>query len=543
MSKGYFSYIRVSTVRQGQTGTSLTEQHEAIQRYASRWNLRIVKEFEEKETAAQSGRPVFHQMLRLLKRQEAAGLIIHKIDRSARNLRDWAELGDLIDSGVEIHFANENLDLESRGGRLSADIQAVVAADYIRNLREEVKKGFYGRLKQGFYPMRAPIGYLDRGSGTPKEPDPIQAVQVKDAFELYATGRYGIDDLVEIMYARGLRSKTGGKVTRNGLSHLLHNCFYSGLIHVKIKDEIFAGRHQPIVSKSLFDQVQRVFLNRHVKRELKHQFLFRRMLRCDSCQSTLIAEKQKGYVYYRCHKSPCGEKTVREEVIEASISDLLKQINLGDAELLYLKRDLAERYESKEQAEERRRDAVALQLQQARARRSHLTDVYLEGGVLDRETYIEKKNQLVSEEQTLSHRIANLGAETAGIFSEVEQILELANNAYLSYEMASADEKRKLIKSVTSNLAIKQKTVLYKLNYPFQLIVNRYHVAYGRPHRDTPRNLSRLVSQLVEYFRSRKNKDEDEDLEKPVKPVSITEHRLRLAFRRANGVDQDQRAA
>jgi site-specific DNA recombinase len=69
--------------------------------------------------------------------------------RSARNLKDWADLGELIDSDLEVHFANESLDLHSRGGRLSADIQAVVAADYIRNLREERIKGFYGRLKQG----------------------------------------------------------------------------------------------------------------------------------------------------------------------------------------------------------------------------------------------------------------------------------------------------------------------------------------------------------------------------------------------------------
>src|SRR5437899_1697442 len=188
MGKGYFSYIRVSTVRQGQSGTSLAEQREAIGRHAQRWNLRIVQEFEEKETAAKSGRPVFRQMLNDLKRGKADGVIIHKIDRSARNLRDWAELGEIIDNGVDVQFANENLDLESRGGRLSADIQAVVAADYIRNLREETRKGFYGRLRQGLYPRPAPPGYLDCGGGKPKEPDPVQAPLVRQAFELYATG-------------------------------------------------------------------------------------------------------------------------------------------------------------------------------------------------------------------------------------------------------------------------------------------------------------------------------------------------------------------
>ena len=68
----------------------------------------------------------------------------------------------LADAGVAIHFANESVDLATVSGRLSADIQAVVASHYSRNLREEAKKGIYGRLKQGFYPFRAPIGYLTK---------------------------------------------------------------------------------------------------------------------------------------------------------------------------------------------------------------------------------------------------------------------------------------------------------------------------------------------------------------------------------------------
>jgi DNA invertase Pin-like site-specific DNA recombinase len=65
--KTYFSYIRVSTARQGHTGTSLIEQRDAIKRYAARHNLHIVKEFEEQETAAKQGRAVFNEMLKALK--------------------------------------------------------------------------------------------------------------------------------------------------------------------------------------------------------------------------------------------------------------------------------------------------------------------------------------------------------------------------------------------------------------------------------------------------------------------------------------------
>src|SRR5207253_10483655 len=128
------------------------------------------------------------------------GLVIHKIDRSARNLKDWADLGEMIDRGVEVHFANEGIDLNSRGGRLSADIQAVVAADFIRNLREETKKGFYGRLKQGILPMPAPVGYLNVGPGMPKAVDPVKGPLVRQAFDLYASGKYSLDLLVDEMF-------------------------------------------------------------------------------------------------------------------------------------------------------------------------------------------------------------------------------------------------------------------------------------------------------------------------------------------------------
>src|SRR5712664_3111453 len=195
MEKQFFSYIRVSTARQGEHGVSLKEQQDAILRYAQKNSLQIARSFEERETAAKRGRPIFSQMIRSLRHGEAQGVLIRKIDRGARNLKDWADLGDLIDTGVEVHFANESLDLNTRGGRLSADIQAVVAADYIRNLREETKKGIYGRLKQGIYPLAAPVGYLDRGGGNPKEIDPAKAPLILLAFHLYASGSYSLPHL------------------------------------------------------------------------------------------------------------------------------------------------------------------------------------------------------------------------------------------------------------------------------------------------------------------------------------------------------------
>ena len=111
-----FGYCRVSSVKQGE-GVSLTEQRDSIERYAARHKLTVIEWFEEKETAAKQGRPVFREVLKRLRRGAADALIIHKIDRSARNRRDWADIGDFIDQG-KIHFAHEGLDLNTRGGRL-----------------------------------------------------------------------------------------------------------------------------------------------------------------------------------------------------------------------------------------------------------------------------------------------------------------------------------------------------------------------------------------------------------------------------------------
>jgi len=149
--KPCFGYIRVSTQKQGE-GVSLEAQKDAITGFASQHNLSIVKWFEEKETAAKRGRPIFNQMLRQLKQGKAGGLIMHKIDRSARNLRDWALVSELPNQGIDIFFATESLDFKSRGGRLAANLQAVIAEDYIFNLREECIKGMTGRLKQGLFP-------------------------------------------------------------------------------------------------------------------------------------------------------------------------------------------------------------------------------------------------------------------------------------------------------------------------------------------------------------------------------------------------------
>lgn len=500
-SKKYFSYVRVSTQRQGQTGTSLAEQFSAIENYARRYNLRIAKQYEERETAAKTGRPVFLEMLKALKQNKADGIIIHKIDRSARNLKDWAELGTLIDLGIEVHFANESLDLNSRGGRLSADIQAVVASDYIRNLREETKKGIYGRLKQGLYPFPARVGYLNAGKGKPKEIDKIQAPLVKKAFELYSRGNVGLDALVEKMYETGLRNKTGKKISRNGLVCILKNLFYTGLIRIYKTNELFVGQHQPIVSKKLFDKVQDVFAGRNAKKQIKHFFVFRKHIICQSCRNTMIAETQKGYVYYRCHSKRCSQKTIREELIEDELLETYRKLAFNSNEIELMRQEIEDYKQTEPSRTEAMKKQLLMTLEQANTRLGKLADAYVDE-VFDKETYLQKKNRIIVDQQQIKQQLERITVNSDEIINQVEEFLELLNRAYLSYKLGEPEEKSHLVKTTTSNFEATRKLVSIKLKKEFQIVADRPRFPVGSPQLATSRTISALLSQLIDFFKN-----------------------------------------
>ena len=76
----FFGYIRVSTAKQGEQGVFLQEQRDAIVCYARRHGLEIASWFEERETAAKRGRPVFthaEEMCRLGLRNRNGSRVTH----------------------------------------------------------------------------------------------------------------------------------------------------------------------------------------------------------------------------------------------------------------------------------------------------------------------------------------------------------------------------------------------------------------------------------------------------------------------------------
>lgn len=486
--KSYFAYIRVSTVKQGEHGSSLQEQRDSIEAYTRRTNLTISRWFEEMETAAKQGRSAFNRMLAEIDSGAGAGIIIHKIDRSARNLRDWARLGELMDRGVEVHFVHDNLDLSTRGGRLSADIQAVVAADFIRNLRDEVRKGRYGRLKQGFFPLPAPTGYLNCGSAKPKQIHPVRGPLVREAFELYGTGTYSVDTLRIHLASRGLTTGAGSPLPPSHVTRMLRNPFYMGIMRLSSTGETFPGNHEPLISAALFKRVQEVLSGRLYPRTQIHRFLYRRIIKCGDCGRSLTGERQKGHVYYRCHSHSCRGTSVSERSVEGRVHATLQTLCFDEEDVGDFRDVLKEVHETEAADASIEKERLARDLALVQQRLERLTDAVLDG-MIDKEAYEARKVALLTRQQELRDRQTQGSALTKA--ETLAERFELAFAALHGFLTGSDEEKRELLGCLGSNLVVRGKTVEFPLHSPFAELQKWSSENDSWPHRGAVRTTTR----------------------------------------------------
>jgi site-specific DNA recombinase len=452
--KTCFGYIRVSTQKQGE-GASLEAQKDAITAFASHHNYSITRWFEEKETAAKSGRPIFNQMLRLLQRKAADGLIIHKIDRSARNLKDWSVISDLSDAGVDVYFATESLDFRSRGGRLTADIQAVIAADFIRNLRDETIKGLNGRLKQGLYPFRAPIGYQDNGRGQPKTIDQIKGPLIRQAFDLYATREHSLRSLEKEMARRGLKNQNGKPLSLHGIETILRNPFYCGTIEIKRTGLTYKGIHEPLITARTFVLVQDIKAGRAGKKVTRHNHLYRGLFRCGLCAGPMVPERQKGYVYYRCQNSTCSTKTVREEDIEQAVQDAFRTIQLTLEQAVEFESMWQNWMAGDDRANQIKH--IDLRLAETSSRLQRLTDLLIDG-TIDKEAFDTRKKGLMLDLSRLEQdrKEAN---ESTFTQEQLTMLLERMKTLAKLHINSKPAEKREMVQNAFSNRRVSGKNV------------------------------------------------------------------------------------
>ena len=266
-----FIYCRVSTREQartggGEEGYSIPAQREAGQEKARQLNAAVTGVYiDAGESAKTANRPDLQRMLRDIKKQRPTYLIVHKIDRLARNREDDIAINlALKKAGTTLVSCTENLS-DSPSGRFLYNIMADMAQFYSDNLAQEVLKGLVAKARDGGTPYQAPLGYLHKreylgGAMTSwVEIDPERAPLIRWAFEVYATGDWTVTDLHLALRQKGLTTRpTANKPARdlplNSLYKLLRNPYYLGV--VTYQGATYEGQHDALIDTELWLHVQ-----------------------------------------------------------------------------------------------------------------------------------------------------------------------------------------------------------------------------------------------------------------------------------------------
>ena len=138
----FFLYARKSTDEPDRQILSIEAQITELREFGEREHLEIVQEFIESQTAKEPGRPIFNQMLSLIEKGFAQGILAWHPDRLARNSVDGGKIIWLLDIEKlkELKFPTFWFDPTPQG-KFMFSIAFGQSKYYIDNLSENVKRG------------------------------------------------------------------------------------------------------------------------------------------------------------------------------------------------------------------------------------------------------------------------------------------------------------------------------------------------------------------------------------------------------------------
>ncbi len=463
-------YLRVSTEEQAKKGGeaegfSIPFQREVCLDKVRQLGGIFVEEYVDAgESAKSADRPELQRMLKELKAKRIDFVIVHKIDRLARNRADDVAINAAIArAGAKLVSVAEPVD-ETPSGKLLYNMMAGVAQYYSDNLAVEVLKGMTTKAKRGGTPYRAPLGYLNKTEFIDGARvswiiiDPERAPLIRWAFEQYALGTWPIRLLVDALNEKGLRTRPSRKlaakpITISGLHHMLRNPYYMGV--VPYQGVYHEGKHEPLIRPELWLRVQDVLTAHNIsgEKDRVHNHYLKGSIYCGDCKSRLIFSRNKGnggaYDYYTClsrrtGRKPCARRPMRLEKIEDGIADFYEGFQLSPAKVERLRIGIHDELaweqgvavEDAARAEKRVRDI--------KEQRQKLLNAHYAGAVPLDMLKVEM-DRLTREMAEAEKSIAAASTAMAKLEQTLDRALEIAGNcanAYLGEDATPAIRRR-----------------------------------------------------------------------------------------------------
>jgi site-specific DNA recombinase len=437
----------VSTEDQAKEGYSLEVQREYLESFAKREGLEIFKIYQDDGISGYTTeRPALKQLLKDAKQKKFGLVLVYKIDRFSRNLKDMLNLVDeLFSYGVGFKSATEPFDSTTSAGKLMFQ-QLGSFAEFERNrIAERVFPGMIKGAQQGNWQgaRYAPYGYKYNKEKKLLEVDEEETKVVKLIYTMFLCDK-SVFAITEYLTKKGYRNRKGNIFSTKLIGDILKNRIYTGKLvwnrHYYDKTQktkkgyryiknppdkiiISQGKHQPIIPDEDFEAVQEKLKTRRIVRRKKaNDYPLSGILYCAKCNHkylgiSSISNHRTGVKkrWYRCagpYRSfiRCKNKSVKAVEIESEVAEILETLlksdklktnrwtNVTAAEIASLSASPPPRNDAGV-------NAIKNRLQNNLKKQSKLTDAYLEN-LLSEELYKQKNEGLRSEEEELKKLIA-----------------------------------------------------------------------------------------------------------------------------------------
>lgn len=447
-----YAYIRKSTDDAKLQKNSLAYQKEEILRRFG-GDYENIEWLEASESAAKDGRTVFAELIAKTKKQmrksdNSVVLLAYSIDRLSRNNKDTAEIADLIGEGVKIYTVNEG-----EASELLFSILGAFARREVQNTKKRMKSAYRQGAKEGKYFFGVARGYMAGSVKGIREPHPIKSKGIKKLFDEFLRFDGGVTEyLMKANEIAGIFEL--GRISLSGLSDILRNKFYIGII--SYEDEEYKGAHKPIIDKKVFDAVQKKLEKKGNYKTQKHNFLYSRKIKC-TCGRSLIGEKQKGNIYYRCHNKECEVKTIKQDTIDHFVGDFFEKNKLTDRGVRFYFDNLRKVKNIKLNSNQSNRTVINNKINKVDDRISELTDMRLDRKISD-DFFEANLKKLELEKESLKREYSEVSDDLLKtFFQSLEKFLELLESKFASWEKAGDEKKALILKILGSNFFIKPK--------------------------------------------------------------------------------------
>ena len=476
----FFMYCRKSSEDEDRQMLSIDAQISELRSIAAANGMVLAGTFTESKSAKDPGRETFHDMLRRIERGEANAILTWKLDRLARNFDEGGKLIGMLQRGVIQEIRTFEKSYLPNDNVLTIAVEFGMANQYVRDLSMNIQRGIREKIRRGVFCGKAPLGYYNEPRLRTIEPHPKDFGKVKKIFECFATGKFSLTAIQREMAKAGLVGyRTQKPPVLSTIGNMLQNPFYYGVF--AHKGELHQGLHVPMISKDMFDDVQKALVAvgkpRHNRKEKK--FLFPHFATCGSCGYAITAErhtKKSGLLfrYYRCTgKSKavqCENRSfVREEKFAVEVKRNAELVTIPDE---WKEKFLAriETWESEvSHVKQQKIDRLKGEFVSLKAKIDRLNNAFTEGSI-DIDEFKELKNPLVPRKVELEQEIIALEKSKGNRLEPVRKWVLEANAFKNEVSGDNWSEMKSFLQRVGSNRLLRAQTLTVAFTKPFDLL-------------------------------------------------------------------------